>query len=107
MEKQRSCITPEIINQSPEMIDGLSVALERFGISSTIPVEYDIKGYLSNIIGDVLELLHVETGRISLLLHVKAVVAVSCYYIFASFESFILTFSSSVRLKTIISFFHL
>ncbi|KAF1001936.1 hypothetical protein AG4045_023978 [Apium graveolens] len=63
-----------IIDQSPERIAELSVALERTGISSTIPLEYDIKGYILNIIGGVLEVLHVETGRISFLLRVKPVV---------------------------------
>lgn len=77
MEKRICCITQEtvIIDQSPEMIAQLSAALETTGISSTIPVEYDIKGYLSNIIRGVLEVLHVESGRISLLLRVKPVVA--------------------------------
>lgn len=66
-----------IIDQSPEMIAELRAATESTGFFSTIPVEYDIKGFLSNIIGGVLEVLHVQTGRISLLLRVKPVVAVS------------------------------
>ncbi|KAK1392080.1 hypothetical protein POM88_011136 [Heracleum sosnowskyi] len=79
MEKQTSGIgiTQEtvIIDQSPEMIAELKTIMEMTGFFSAIPVEYDIQGYLSNIIRGVLEVLHVETGRISLLVRVKPVVA--------------------------------
>lgn len=92
MEKQsKSCISQETIikGQSPEQISNLGGFLTRIGVSDIIPVEYDVKNYFSNIIRGLLEVVHVESGRISFLLRVKPVVTVSNYFVITLFFSYI------------------
>lgn len=63
---------------SPENVSQLEDSFRRLGVSDTIPVEYDVKNYFSNIIRGLLKVVHVESGRISFFLCVKPVVTVSC-----------------------------
>lgn len=89
MEKQpTSGISQETIirEQSQEQISRLAGFIERIGVSQTIPVDYDVKSYFLNMIRGVLvEVINVESGRVSFLLRVKPVVTVSYYiYLFVS-----------------------
>ena len=85
MEKQpTSGISQETIirEQSPDQISRLAGFIERIGVSHTIPVGYDVKNYFLNMIRGVLvEVINVQSGRVSFLLRVKPVVTVS-YSIF-------------------------
>lgn len=80
MEKQStSSIFQDTIikEQTPEQISGLDGFLQRMGLSDTIPADYDVKDYFSNIIRGLLEVVHVQSGRVSFLLRVKPVVTVN------------------------------
>ncbi|KAK1368965.1 4HBT domain-containing protein [Heracleum sosnowskyi] len=77
MEKQStSCISQDTIikEQTPGQISELGAFFQRVGVSDTIPLDYDVKDYFSNIIQGLLQVVHVQSGRISYLLRVKPVV---------------------------------
>ncbi|KAL8095533.1 uncharacterized protein LOC141693699 [Apium graveolens] len=63
-----------IKDQAPEQISILGGFLQRMGLSDTIPEDYDVQNYISNILRGLLEVVHVGRGRSSFLLRVKPVV---------------------------------